>query len=67
MISSSFRSPLTLGFQFPLRIWWSSVVYPRVHKASPAVLLVMAIYLFSMSDGSCMSIKCGRYLALPND
>ena len=51
MISSSFRTPLTLGFQFPLRIWWSSVVHPRVHKPSPGVFLVMAIYPFAMPDG----------------
>jgi hypothetical protein len=55
----------TLGLQLPLRIWWSSVGHPRIHKASPGVLLVMAISLLSIPDGSCMSVKCGRYLALP--
>ena len=53
-----FSFSFTLGFQFPLRIWWSSVGYPRVHKASPGVLLVIAISLLSMPDGSCMSVKC---------
>ena len=33
---------LTLGLQLPLRIWWSSVGHPRIHRASPGVLLVMA-------------------------
>ena len=42
-----------------------SVGNPQVHKASPGVLLVMGIFLLSMPDGSCMSLKCGRYLALP--
>ena len=60
-----FSFAFTLGFQFPLWIWWSSVGHPRVHKVSPWVLLVMAISLLSMTDGSCMSVKCGRYLALP--
>ena len=55
----------TLGFQFLLRIWWSFVGHPWVHKASPGVLLVMTISLLTRHDGSCMSVKCGRYLALP--
>ena len=63
--SSSFSFAFTLGFQFPLPIWWSSVGYPRLLKASPGVLLVMAIFLLSIPDGSCMSVKCGRCLALP--
>ena len=52
----------TLGLQFPLRIWWSSVGHPWVHKASPGVLLAMAISLLSMPDGSCMSVMCGRMI-----
>jgi hypothetical protein len=43
---------LTLGLQLPLRIWWSSVGHPRIHKASPGVLLVMARSLIPMPDGS---------------
>jgi hypothetical protein len=27
--------------------------------------LVIVISLFSMPDGSCLSVKCGRYIALP--
>jgi hypothetical protein len=60
-----FLFAFTLGVQFPLRIWWSSVGHPQVHEASPGVLLVMVISLLSMPDGSYMSVKCGRYLALP--
>ena len=60
-----FSFAFTLGFQFPLRIWWSYVGHPRVHKAHPVVLLVMSISLLTMPGGSCMSVKCGRYLALP--
>jgi hypothetical protein len=30
-----FLFAFTLGVQFPLRIWWSSVGHPPVHKASP--------------------------------
>ena len=43
----------------------ASVEHPRVHKAFPGVLLVMAISLLSMPDGSCMSVRCGPDLALP--
>jgi len=57
-----FSFAFTLGFQLPLRIWWCSVGHPRVHKASPGVLLVMTISLLSMPDGSRMSVKCGRYI-----
>ena len=51
-----FSFAFTLRFQFPLRIWWSSVGHPCVHKVSLGVLLVMAISLLSMPDGSCMSV-----------
>jgi hypothetical protein len=66
MVMNKLTFAFTLGFQFLLRIWWSSVGHPRVHKASPGVVLVMAISLLSMPDGSCMSVKCGRQ-ALMND
>ena len=33
-----FSFTFTLGCQFPLQIWWSSVGHPQVHKASPGVL-----------------------------
>ena len=58
-----FSFAFTHRFQFPLRIWWFSVGHPRVHETSPEVLLVIAISLLSVPDGSCMAVKCGWYLS----